>query len=84
MSRGPRKTIEDKIRDKEELIQGLKTRIQSENRELEALRQEKRAKEMEAIAGLLEESGVTVEQAREILEQHIAQENENADEADCA
>ena len=82
MSRGPRKTIEDKIREKEELIQGLKTRLQSENKELEALRQEKRAKEIAEIAGFLEESGVTVEQARDILEQHIAQ--DNGDEADCA
>ncbi len=82
MSRGPRKTIEDKIREKEELIQGLKVRIQSETKELEALRQEKRAKEIEEIAGLLEDSGVTIEQARSILEQHIA--GENANEAECA
>lgn len=82
MSRGPRKTIEDKIREKEELIQGLKVRIQSETKELEALRQEKRAKEIEAIAGLLEDSGVTIEQARSILEQHIAE--ESANEAECA
>lgn len=82
MPRGPRKTIEDKIREKEEYIQALKTRLQSENRELEALKQEKRAKEIEEIAGLLEDSGVTVEQARNILEQHIAQ--EGGEEADCA
>lgn len=82
MSRGPRKTIEDKIREKEEYIQALKIRLQTENKELEALRQEKHAKEIEEIAGLLEESGVTIEQARDILEQHIAK--ESGDEADCA
>lgn len=82
MSRGPRKTIEDKIREKEELIQGLKTRIQAETKELETLKQEKRAKEIAEIAGLLEESGVTIEQARDILEQHIAQ--ESRDEGNCA
>lgn len=82
MSRGPRKTIEDKIREKEELIQNLKVRLQSENKELEALKQEKRAKEIEEIAGLLEDSGVTIEQARDILEQHIAK--ESVGEAECA
>jgi hypothetical protein len=82
MSRGPRKTIGDKIREKEELIQSLKVRLQSENKELEALKQEKRVKEIEEIAGLLEESGVTIEQARDILEQHIAK--ESVGEAECA
>lgn len=77
MSRGPRKTIDDKIRDKEELIESLKVRIQSENRELEALRQEKRAKEVEEIAEFLEDTGMSVEKARTILEQHIAEGGEN-------
>lgn len=77
MARGPRKTIDDKIRDKEELIESLKVRIQSENRELEALRQEKRAKEVEEIAEFLEDSGLSVEEARAILEQHIAEGDEN-------
>lgn len=77
MARGPRKTIDDKIRDKEELIESLKVRIQSENRELEALRQEKRAKEVEEIAEFLEGTGMSVEEARTILEQHIAEGDEN-------
>ncbi len=79
MARGPRKTIDDKIREKEELIESLKVRLQSENKELEELRQEKRMKEMEAVAELLEESGMSIEEARGILERHIA-----GDEASCA
>lgn len=77
MARGPRKTIDDKIRDKEELIESLKVRLQSENKELEALKQEKRVKEMEAIAMLIEESGISVEEARSVLEQHIAEGEES-------
>ncbi len=77
MARGPRKTIDDKIREKEELIESLKVRLQSENKELEALKQEKRVKEMEAIAMLIEESGISVEEARSVLEQHIAEGEES-------
>ena len=73
MARGPRKTIDDKIRDKEELIESLKVRIQSEERELEELKSEKRNKELEAITGLLEAAGLSVEEAKNILEQHISQ-----------
>lgn len=70
MARGPRKTIEDKIRDKEELIASLKVRIQSEERELAELRREKRMKELEAITEFLDDTGISVEEARAVLERH--------------
>lgn len=73
MARGPRKTIEDKIRDKEELIASLKVRIQSEERELAELRREKRMKELEAITEFLDDTGISVEEAREVLERHASQ-----------
>lgn len=73
MARGPRKSIDEKIREKEELIKGLKVRVQSEERELSELKQEKRNKELEAITGLLQDNGLSVEEAREILERHISE-----------
>ena len=70
MARGPRKTREDKIRDKEELIASLKVRIQSEEKELAELRREKRMKELEAITEFLDDTGISVEEARAVLERH--------------
>ncbi len=76
MARGPRKSIDDKIRDKEELIASLKVRIQSEERELAELRNEKRAKELEAITAILDDNGISVEEAREVLERHVCEQQE--------
>ena len=41
MARGQRKTMEEKIAAKKELIEALMTRVESEKRELEELYQEK-------------------------------------------
>lgn len=73
MARGQRKPIEDKIRDKEEMIAALKVRIQSEERELAELKKEKRNKELEAITSLLEDANISVEEAKEILVNHVTQ-----------
>lgn len=73
MARGPRKSIDDKIRDKEELIASLKVRIQSEERELTELRNEKRAKELEALTTILDDNGISVDEAREVLERHVCE-----------
>ena len=73
MARGPRKSIDDKIRDKEELIASLKVRIQSEERELTELRNEKRAKELEALTAILDDNGISVDEAREVLERHVCE-----------
>ena len=72
MARGQRKPIEEKIREKEEVIAALKARVASEEKELAELKKEKREKEMEAISFLLEESNLSIEEAKEILGQHIA------------
>ena len=73
MARGPRKSIDDKIRDKQELIASLKVRIQSEERELTELRNEKRVKELEALTTILDDNGITVDEAREVLERHVCE-----------
>ena len=66
MARGQRKSIDEKIREKEELIGALKVRIQSEERELNDLITEKRNKEAEAITRML------AEEAKDLIAQHVA------------
>ncbi len=81
MARGPRKTIEDRIREKTELIGSLKIRIQSEEKELAQLRQEKKMKELEAITDFLDDTGISAAQAREVLERHMSELQEQVQEA---
>lgn len=73
MARGQRKPIEDKIREKEEVIAALKVRVSAEEKELAELKKEKRDKEVAAISAMLEESNISIEEAKEILGQHIAE-----------
>lgn len=73
MARGQRKCIEEKNREKEEMIAALKVRIQSEERELADLKKEKRNKDIEAISSLLEAANIGIEEAKEIIEQHVAE-----------
>lgn len=71
MARGQRKTIEEKIAEKEELILALRTRLKSEQIELETLYKEKRDKDLDGINQILEESGLNVVEASEILQEYI-------------
>ena len=77
MARGQRKTIEEKITAKEELIEALMTRVESEKKELEELYEEKRKKELEAVNGLITESGLEPEEVVEVLQQYL-ENRENA------
>lgn len=71
MARGQRKTIEEKIAEKETLISALKTRLKSEQSELDALYREKRDRDLEGLNQLLEVSGLNVEEASNILQEYI-------------
>ncbi len=62
MARGQRKSIEEKIAAKEELIEALTTRLESEKRELEELCQEKKRKELEVVSDIIAESGLEPEE----------------------
>ena len=77
MARGQRKSIEEKITAKEELIEALMTRVESEKRELEELYQEKRKKELEAVSDIIDESGLEPEEVAAVLQQYL----ENREEA---
>ena len=67
MARGPKKSIEEKITAKQELINALYTRVESEKRELEALFEEKRMKDLEAVNELIEEAGGFVQEPAKII-----------------
>jgi len=71
MARGQRKTLEEKIVAKQELIASLQTRIESEKRELNELYEEKRKKELETVNELIEDAGLAPEEVAEVLQQYI-------------
>lgn len=71
MARGQRKSIEEKIAAKQELIQALLTRVESEKRELEELEQEKKRKELEAVSELIADSGLQPDEVTAILQQYL-------------
>ena len=77
MTRGQRKTMEEKIAAKKELIEALMTRVESEKRELEELYQEKKRKELEAVSDIIEEAGLEPEEVAAVLQQYL----ENREEA---
>ncbi len=76
MARGPKKTIEERITAKEELIEALETRMESERRELEELLKEKRLKDLEAVNDLIMETGLQPEEVAEVLQGYLAEKAE--------
>ncbi len=71
MARGQRKTMEEKIAAKKELIEALMTRVESEKRELEELYQEKKKKELEAVSDIIDESGLEPEEVAAVLQRYL-------------
>ncbi len=71
MARGQRKTVEEKIAEKEEVILALRTKLKAEQNELDALYREKRDKDLEGINQLLASSGLNAEDAYDILQEYI-------------
>ena len=71
MARGQRKTVEEKIAEKEKLIQALKTRLKSEQGELDALYREKRDRDLEGLNQILSDAGLDIGEASDILQSYI-------------
>ena len=71
MARGQRKTVEEKIAEKEKLIQALKTRLKSEQGELDALYREKRDRDLEGLNPILADAGLDIGEASDILQNYI-------------
>ncbi len=78
MARGQRKTIEEKITAKVELIEALSTRIESEKKELNELYEEKKRKELEAVNDLIADAGLEPTEVAEMLQQYIESHTANA------
>ncbi len=78
MARGQRKTIEEKITAKVELIEALSTRIESEKKELNELYEEKKRKELEAVNDLIADAGLEPTEVAEMLQQYIESRTANA------
>ncbi|MDE5747297.1 MAG: hypothetical protein K2I21_06945 [Acetatifactor sp.] len=76
MARGPRKTLDEKITAKEELIESLMTRIESEKQELAEMYREKRYNQLENIDNMLEEWALSPEEAEEALRRYVDQREE--------
>ena len=74
MPRGQRKSLEEKIQAKQELINALNIRMESEQRELEELFEQKKRKELEAVSDIIEDAGL----APEVLQQYIESRRANA------
>lgn len=71
MARGQRKTLDEKITAKEELVEALMTRVESEKRELEELYQEKKIKELEAVSDLISDAGLRPDEVAAVLQQYL-------------
>lgn len=78
MARGQRKTLEEKIIAKQDLIAALQTRIESEKRELDELYEEKRKRELEAVSDLIADAGLNPDEVAEVLQQYIDSRAANA------
>lgn len=78
MARGQRKTLEEKISAKLDMIDALTIRIESEKRELDELYEEKRRKELEAVNDLIADAGLEPYEVAEMLQQYIEERTVNA------
>lgn len=70
MARGPKKSIDERIAAKEELIASLQIRVKSEQAELEELYRDKQAEQLSELSALLDETGLSVGEAAAILKEH--------------
>lgn len=81
MARGQRKSIEEKIAEKEKLIQSLKIRLKSEQAELDTLYREKRDRDLEGLNQILADAGIDIGEASDILQSYIQNREEDEQSA---
>lgn len=70
MARGVKKSLEEKIADKQEIIGCLESRIHKEKEELQALMNEKRMARLECLEELIDSTNLSLEEVMEIVRQH--------------
>ena len=72
MARWQRKSVEEKILEKEELINALNIRPRKENDELQALISEQKQKEVEMLYDFIQTSHLSLNEATEVLQQYLS------------
>lgn len=70
MARGPRKSIEEKMEQKMEQIQALERKLEAERKELEALKKQKKDKQLEEVSAMILESGLSPVEVANILKDY--------------
>ena len=76
MARGQRKTIEEKIAEKEEIIKALNIRLGKEDKELKALLSEQKQREVEILYKFIKTSHLSLNEATEVLQQYLSRKYE--------
>lgn len=71
MARGQKKSIEEKIAAKEEVITALEIRLRKEKEELQELYEEKQTKELASLNALIEENGLDIDSVRTMILQSV-------------
>lgn len=71
MARGQKKSIEEKIAAKEEVITALEIRLRKEKEELQELYGEKQTKELTSLNALIEENGLDIDSVRTMILQSV-------------
>ncbi|MCQ2539557.1 MAG: hypothetical protein MJ114_03825 [Acetatifactor sp.] len=71
MARGQRKSIDEKIAAKEEIIETLQGKLNAEKRELEELFEEKKKRELESLNEMILDAGVCPEEVAAILQKYL-------------
>ncbi|MBQ6887474.1 MAG: hypothetical protein IJN54_08195 [Lachnospiraceae bacterium] len=71
MARGQKKSIEEKIAAKEEVISALEIRLKKEREELQEMYEEKRQRELSSLNELMEENGLDIDSVRNLILQSV-------------
>ncbi len=72
MARGQRKTIEQKIEEKQNIIDSLEIRIEKEREELQELLREQKLMKLEEIGSIIENSNLSMEEVERILSEYAS------------
>lgn len=72
MARGQRKTIEQKIEEKQAAIDALAQRMEKEQEELRALLEEQRLMKLAEIEAIIENADLSIEEVEQILMEHAS------------
>lgn len=79
MARGQRKSIDEKIQQKQELICSIKIMLEHERKELEELLNEKEKQEVKILNDFLKTSGMSVYETTEVLQQYVFEQYEQCE-----